>query len=240
MNNIIRILHEKDVGDVGIGSLIVFIAMVLVSGIAASVLIQTATKLESQAMATGQETIGEVATGLAVFDISGYCPDVTSNISKMGITIRPRAGSVDVDLNQVFIELSDTNYKMILKYNTTGNNNYADRTNGNAGFDNIFGLHVFPGSPNYTQTRENQSVDDFGIIVLEDADSSVSETNPIINRGDKVVLTINLSICFNISGSLGVQTRRDVWGAIVPEQGSPGIIAFTTPAAYNAKVMDLQ
>ena len=63
---------KRDVGSIGIGAMIVFIAMVLVAGIAASVLIQTSTTLESQAMATGRETTDEVAGGIAVFDIEGH------------------------------------------------------------------------------------------------------------------------------------------------------------------------
>ena len=58
-------LLDKDVGAIGIGAMIVFIAMVLVAGIAASVLVQTSTRLESQAMKTGSDTIEEVATGVA-------------------------------------------------------------------------------------------------------------------------------------------------------------------------------
>jgi flagellin FlaB len=50
-------LRRKDVGSIGIGAMIVFIAMVLVAGIAASVLIQTSNRLEMQAMKTGQDTI---------------------------------------------------------------------------------------------------------------------------------------------------------------------------------------
>ena len=36
----------------------------------------------------------------------------------------------------------------------------------------------------------------FGVIVLEDADGSCVAANPVINRGDHVLLTINASACF--------------------------------------------
>ena len=228
MKSIMRFLRKKDFGDVGIGSMIVFIAMVLVAGIAASVLIQTAGKLESQAMATGQETIGEVSTGLAVYDVEGYCSAVTENISKLAITVRPRAGSADIDMNQVFVEISDTDYKIILRYVDATANNYADN-DGADGFDDIFGTSVFPAV-----------ADEYGILVLEDADGSCSESNPVINAGDKIILTIDTSVCFNISGSLGIVERTNVWGSVVPEQGSPGVIAFTAPSTFNNVVMDLQ
>jgi len=221
-----EMLRDRDVGAIGIGAMIVFIAMVLVAGIAASVLIQTSTRLESQAMSTGQETVAEVATGLAVFDIEGYCADVTANISKVGVTVRPRAGSAEIDLATTFIELSDTNYKVVLKYDAAGATNWWDEP---TGLDDFFALSVFPSN-----------ADEFGILVLEDADSSCSESNPVINRGDKVVLCIDTSVCFDILSSSGILERTDVWGSVVPEEGSPGVIAFRAPAAFNDIVMELQ
>ena len=219
-------LLEKDVGAIGIGAMIVFIAMVLVAGIAASVLIQTSSRLESQAMSTGQETIAEVSTGIAIFDIVGYAASVTSDITKLGITVRPRAGSSEIDLSTAFVELSNTDYKIILKYVDGTEENWED--NG-TGLDDLFSKYVFPND-----------YDDFGILVLEDADRSCTESNPVINRGDKVVLGINTGVCFNIGSATGIVERSDVWGAVVPEEGSPGVIAFRAPSAFNDIVMDLQ
>src|SRR5512137_2150758 len=114
MRNIRKMLKEDDLGDMGIGAMIVFIAMVLVAGIAASVLIQTANKLEIQAMVTGQETTREVSTGLAVVDIEGQ--NTGGLITQMTITIRARAGSGDIDLSQTVVELTDGSVKTLLTY----------------------------------------------------------------------------------------------------------------------------
>ena len=83
MRNICTILRKRDVGSIGIGAMIVFISMVLVAGIAASVLIQTSAKLEVQAMKTGQETTDEVSGGIAVYSVIGYTESSTDDISKI-------------------------------------------------------------------------------------------------------------------------------------------------------------
>ena len=218
-------LKRKDVGSIGIGAMIVFIAMVLVAGIAASVLIQTSTTLETQALATGRETTDEVASGIAVFDVLGYSFSSSTDISKIAIGVRARAGSDGIDLSQTYIELSDTSTKVILNYTESF---YSE----NSGQDDIFGTpSVYP----VFGTAGNETSSHFGIIVVEDADDSLSAATPVINRGDKVYLCINTTLTH---GSIG--ERVDVWGIVVPEFGSPGVIGFTTPASYNDKVMDLQ
>ena len=212
-----RILKEKDVGSIGIGAMIVFIAMVLVAGIAASVLIQTSTTLESQALATGEETTAEVATGLSVVNIEGH--KTGSTLDLLGIMIRPRAGSDDVDLAQTVIEISDSSTKNFLSYD--------DSTYTPAAWidGDLFGWD------NYTDDNTH-----FSIIVLEDADSSCSSASTaVINSGDYVILGVNVSQCFS-----GLSPRDDVWGLVIPEEGSPGVINFKCPASFTDTVIELQ
>ena len=220
-------LKRKDVGSIGIGAMIVFIAMVLVAGIAASVLIQTSTRLETQAMATGSETTDEVSSGIAIFDVLGYA-DSGSDISKLAIGVRPRAGSDGIDLSQVYLELSDTSKKVVLNYTTSYYND-------SSGYDDIFSVSVFPDDPYPYGNVSNRDGSRFGILVVEDADNSLSSTTPVINRGDKVYLCINATGCFN-----DIAERTDVWGMVAPELGSPGMISFRTPASYTDNVIDLQ
>ena len=212
-------LREKDIGAIGIGAMIVFISMVLVAGIAASVLIQTSGRLETQAMKSGSETVSEVSTGCYVESVSGYNVSGQGKISRLVIEVRPRAGSKGIDLGETVIELSDSSTKNLFTYNS-GNFTDTGSINGD-----IFTVSFFPNN--------NSTV--FGVIVLEDADDSLTSSNPVLNSGDHVLLTVNVSKAFG-----NFTTRIDVHGQVIPEEGSPGVIAFTTPAAYNEAVVDLQ
>ena len=220
MGKICTLLKNKDVGSIGIGAMIVFIAMVLVAGIAASVLIQTSTKLESQAMATGTATTAEVSTGIAIVDIEGHKQDA-QDIDNIAIMVRCRAGSKNIDLGETIIEISDCDTKNFLTYGDSGND-FCPL--GDVDGD-LFADGLYP-----------DDAVNFSIIVLEDADNSCSAaTTTVINSGDYVVLGIACDQAFS-----GLETRTEVWGLVIPEQGSPGVISFTCPASYSDTVMELQ
>ena len=220
MRKIGKIFRRKDAGSMGIGAMIIFIAMILVAGIAASVLVQVANNLQMQALFTGTETIEEVATGIAVDEVVGHVSNATDGMDLITIGIRGRAGSAGIDLNQAKIELANNDTKMILSYDNTQHASSPD--NGS-----IFNTSAFDLAAN-----------EFGIIVIQDADNSLSMNTdlPIINRGDLVLLTINATSTF----SPGLAERVDIWGNIIPEIGSWGIIAFRTPATYVDEVFNLQ
>jgi flagellin FlaB len=231
MRNIKRILKENDLGDMGIGAMIVFIAMVLVAGIAASVLIQTANRLEIQAMKTGQETTEEVATGIGIEDITGQKGSLNiygttwatnNSILNMTICVSPRSGSKDIDLSNTIVELSDSTGKYLLTYN--GALALTPDLAGVFSTVSVFGGPVF----------DNSTTKEFSIIVLEDADGSCVATNPVINKGDHVLLTISTA-----ENLRGLAERTDIWGMVIPETGAPGVFAFRTPASYPETVYDL-
>jgi len=215
MKNIKKMLKEDDIGDMGIGAMIVFIAMVLVAGIAASVLIQTANRLEIQAMKTGQQTTNEVATGVGIEDITGEV--VGATIGNIAITVSPRSGSMDVDLSNTVVEISNSGTKYILSYDV---NSYAAAPDATG----VFATAAFPAADNL-----------FGVIVLEDADGSCIAANPVINRGDHVLLTLSSATIF----APGLAQRTDIWGRVIPETGAPGVFAFRTPATYSETIYDL-
>lgn len=216
MKTLFRLFKKKDHAETGIGTMIIFIAMVLVAGIAASVLIQTSSRLQSQAMTTGEETTSEVATGLEVSSVQGHVSGGT--IDRLAITIRARSGSQDIDLSTAVLELSDGVNKHILSYDTTPVYATAPAIGG------IFLTDVF------TLTAPK-----FGLIELQDADGSSSGATPVINRGDKIVVTVNVTATF---GTL--TERTEVTGSIYPEEGAPGIISFRTPSTYTDIVLNLQ
>ncbi|TKX78614.1 flagellin [Halorubrum sp. SD626R] len=97
------IMDEEERGQVGIGTLIVFIAMVLVAAIAAGVLINTAGFLQTQAEATGEESTSQVSDRLQIVSTSGDV-DGSQNIQNVSFIVATSPGSGAVDLNQTSVE----------------------------------------------------------------------------------------------------------------------------------------
>jgi flagellin FlaB len=98
------ITDEDRRGQVGIGTLIVFIAMVLVAAIAAGVLINTAGVLQTQAEETGQDSTDQVANNLNVIGTVGHVVGGETGVDEVRLTVQRSAGSGDVDLSGLSIQ----------------------------------------------------------------------------------------------------------------------------------------
>jgi flagellin-like protein len=95
--------HKRERGQVGIGTLIVFIAMVLVAAIAAGVLINTAGFLQSQSEETGESASESTTNRLQVVQAVGE--DLSdSEVDTVAITVKQAPGSSNIDLGATFIQ----------------------------------------------------------------------------------------------------------------------------------------
>ncbi|MCO8245240.1 MULTISPECIES: archaellin/type IV pilin N-terminal domain-containing protein [unclassified Haladaptatus] len=90
-------------GQVGIGTLIVFIAMVLVAAIAAGVLINTAGFLQSKSQQTGQDSTAQVSNRVEVVSGFGNVTDA-EQVDYINLTVMRGSGSDDINLSTATIE----------------------------------------------------------------------------------------------------------------------------------------
>lgn len=98
-------------GQVGIGTLIVFIAMVLVAAIAAGVLINTAGNLQTQAEQTGEQVTQQVANNVNVLNEVGEVSDEEDTINRIKIGIQPSPGSGNINLEELSLQyVSDSSF----------------------------------------------------------------------------------------------------------------------------------
>jgi len=114
-------MRLNDSAQVGIGTLIIFIAMVLVAAVAAGVLIGTSGVLQQKAQKTGQEATQEVTSNLKVDFIIG---NVTSSetVDIINVSLSLPAGGSAIDLRNVVIKYINETTVSTLRYNYTSPN----------------------------------------------------------------------------------------------------------------------
>jgi archaeal flagellin FlaB len=195
--------------------LIIFIAMILVAGVSASVMIQTMNSLQQQALSTSEETLQDISSGIKVTHVTGYVSN--SKITQLAIFISTTAASDDIDLTYALLSLSDSSQKIIL--------NYTSQCYSNNVSNGLFG----------TLNASKLTASCYGLIVIRDVDGSCISATPTINDQDLVILLVNTTACFS-----GIGPRSEVSGEIYPEHGLRGIIGFTTPSSMINTIIDLQ
>jgi len=106
--------------DMGIGTMIIFIAMVIVAAVAATLLISTASLVQQQAQHTGEVALADVSTGFQVVNIQGDQGNpVSGAIQSIDMKLELQAGSPDINMTQVVIEITDMNVDATLDFDAT-------------------------------------------------------------------------------------------------------------------------
>ena len=106
--------------EMGVGTMIIFIAMVLVAAVAASVLISTANKVREQAQNTGDQAINNVASGFVVQDVTGQVLTDRSAIKNLTVQLRLQAGSPAVNMDKVTVQFISGSTNNMMQMQATG------------------------------------------------------------------------------------------------------------------------
>ena len=258
--NKILFMKKDTNAQVGIGTLIIFIAMVLVAAVAAAVLIQTSGTLQQKAQSTGKQATQEVSSNLIVKNIEGVRAKdsavvLSSTIDLLRLKVGLNVGSASVDVNQVVISITDGTTANNLVYagnqksfSTVGASDGAMDNFESSAASNLQRLLV---NQTTASSTFNNSDHYFTVDKIRDEDASFSQSNPVMNTGDLINVYIATTSASAASAAydyvsttstatlkksgLNLVPRTVVNIILTPESGVVTNADFVTPSSYGVK-----
>jgi archaellin len=102
-------------GDMGVGTLIIFISLLLVAAVAAGVLIQTAGSLQQRALSTGSQATGQISTNAIVQEVSAT-DGSDRTVENFSAIYKLAPGSDPIKFSDVTFTLSTTSESVVYGY----------------------------------------------------------------------------------------------------------------------------
>lgn len=202
----------NEAGSSGVATMLIFIAMVLAAGTAASIMVQVAQDLQQQAQDTAGQALTGVSNGLEVVSVSGDRKEdgldgspTSDTVQVLSVVIRPQAGSHAVDLDNLLISITEGTRSAELVLNATGTT----------------AVHAEASTFVYTSLRDN--------------DGTLADGN-VMNYGDLVKIYIS---CDSSATNLDLDTNVQVIMKFIPLSGMMNEERFTTPASYTNRIIEL-
>ena len=92
--------RDVEAGSIGIGAMIVFIALILVAAVASTIIIKTAEELQQNAESTSDDTRKEISGKINVLQVMVNGSDGT-DIDSLIVTAKVASGSMDVQVQDI-------------------------------------------------------------------------------------------------------------------------------------------
>lgn len=134
----------KKRAEAGIGTLIMFIALLITAAIAAGVLVQTTTSLQSSALAAGSQSRAQISTSAMIMSIFGTDASTSNALEQLYVQLRLTGGSDPIRLEDAVIEVQLSNQSNT--YNYSSSVDCSAPTAGRFGIDYVMnGTNHIPG-----------------------------------------------------------------------------------------------
>jgi len=198
-----KFLMDNERGDIGVGTLIIFIAMVLVAAVAATVLIYTTGSLQQKATKTSKEATQQISSNIVVEQVLGdRGVNVNQTINDLLIRIKPDVGTTSIDLRQVIVTVMDSSKRYDLNYS----------------------IDVI----NFTDVNLT-NITRYTAISVRDEDASFTNSTPVLNSGDLIEIQINSSCMQGIT----LAPRKTFWLSLNQELGQAVNLEIATPNSFG-------
>lgn len=124
----------------GVGTLIIFISLLLVAAVAAGVLIQTSGSLQQQALSTGAQATGQISTNAVALEVSAT-DGTTRSVDNFTMIMKLAPGSDPIQLDAATISAATSNTSQSYTYNQSAT----------AGTTSTFAVDYIQTGENYQQ-----------------------------------------------------------------------------------------
>ena len=177
--------RNQEAGSIGIGAMIVFIALILVAAVASTIIIKTAEELQQNAEQTSSDTRKEISGKINIVGVmvNRSQLDTDSNVDSLVFTAKVAAGAVNLQVQNIDWFL------------TCGDDSAYGRIGGNLGTTNASGSDIVaPESVNadqldgtdYSATSELSA----GTVFKFDIDLDGGDCDTLAEVGDTLLLKI--------------------------------------------------
>ena len=161
-------MENDNLAAIGIGAMIVFIALILVAAVAAAVIIQTAEKLQQNAQSTGDDTTDEMSGKVQILNVFVDDPD-----NSYVVYFRLAAGSDDTAANDILWQVFCEDAGNSTTDRIAGE---FDDTPGDGGTSIIFELSDDAATPTEATTAEA------GVAYRVSLDADVTSGTPAVQN----------------------------------------------------------
>lgn len=200
----------KKKAEMGVGTLIIFIAMLLVAAVAAGVLIQTVGSLQEKSLSTGSQAKGQISTNALTVEISAT-DGTDGSVDDFTHILKLAPGSESIKLSDVILTFNTYTATATLKY----------RSGGTLTNDGILGF-------NTRNAEEIGALTNSPVDLEEDLDEdNITDTIAISDDGTQFQINVSSVGVINVSAGATINAA-DVTVAVSNSAVTSGSTTYAT------------